>query len=126
MRAVLQNAGFRRLWIAAVVLALGDALMRMGLIEFFRANEYEVKTEAAKLFFWVSLPGLLVGPVAIAYLDRWQRRSVLMISDALRTLTVVVIGAWLLPVVTGRLESRGLMAVYAMIFLNGTIATFYL
>ena len=109
-----------------MVLGLGDALMRMGLIEFFRANEYDVTTETAKMLFAVSLPGLLLGPVAIAYLDRWQRRSVLMISDALRAVTVVVIATWLLPVVTGRMESRGLMAVYTMIFMNGALSTFYL
>ena len=126
MKAVLQNKSFRRLWIAAVVLGLGDALMRMGLIEFFRANDYDVGTETAKVLFAVALPGLLLGPLAIAYLDRWQRRSVLISSDALRAVTVVIIAAWLLPVVTGRLESRGLMAVYTMIFLNGAIATFYL
>jgi len=126
MREVLKHPGFRRLWIAAVVLGLGDALMRMGLVEFFRANGYDVATETAKVAFAVSLPGLLLGPVAIAYLDRWQRRSVLMLSDALRAVTVVVIAGWLLPVVTGRMESRGLMAVYTMIFLNGAVATFYL
>ena len=126
MRELLRHPGFRRLWIAAVVLAIGDALMRMGLIKFFRANDYDVSTETAKMLFAVSLPGLLLGPVAIAYLDRWQRRSVLIISDALRAVTVVVIAVWLLPVVTGRVESRGLMAVYAMIFLNGAISTFYL
>ena len=126
MRDVLRHPGFRRLWIAAVVLSIGDALMRMGLIEFFHANEYDVKSETARLLFWVSIPGLVLGPLAIAYLDRWQRRSVLVISDALRAVTVVIIGAWLLPVVTGRMESRGLTAVYAMIFLNGAISTFYL
>jgi MFS family permease len=125
MLAVLRNVGFRRLWTAAVLLALGDALMQMGLIEFFRANEYDVATETAKLLFAVALPGFLLGPVAIAYLDRWQRRSVLVLSDASRAVTVVVIATWLLPVVTGRMESRGLMAVYTMIFLNGAITTFY-
>jgi predicted MFS family arabinose efflux permease len=126
MRDVLKHPGFRRLWIAAVVLGLGDALMRMGLVEFFRTNEYDVGTETAKLLFAVSLPGLLFGPLAIAYLDRWQRRSVLVVSDALRAVTVVVIATWLLPVVTGRMDTRGLMAVYTMIFLNGAVAAFYL
>ncbi|MGD0650463.1 MAG: MFS transporter [Verrucomicrobiia bacterium] len=126
MRAVLQNGSFRRLWIAAVVLALGDAVMQMGLIDFFLVNQYNVATETAKLLFAVALPGALLGPLAIAYLDRWQRRSVLVISDAFRAVTVVVIATWLLPVVTGRLESRGLMAVYTMIFVNGAITTFYL
>ena len=126
MRVVLQNANFRRLLLAAVLLRLGDALMRMGLIEFFRVNEYDVKLETAKLLFWLALPGLVLGPVAIAYVDRWQRRSVLMISDAARAVMVVVIAVWLMPVVTGRLEWRGLGAVYAMIFLSGAVATFYL
>ncbi len=126
MRDVLRHPGFRRLWIAAVVLAIGDALMRMGLIEYFRVNDYDVKAETSRLLFWVSLPGLLLGPLAIAYLDRWQRRSVLVISDALRAVTVVIIAVWLLPVVTGRMESRGLTAVYTMIFVNGAISTFYL
>ena len=126
MRDVLKHPGFRRLWIAAVVLSIGDALMRMGLIEFFRVNDYDVKSETAKLLFWVSLPGLLLGPLAIAYLDRWQRRSVLMISDAWRAVTVIVIAVWVWPVVSGQMESRGLTAVYTMIFVNGAISTFYL
>jgi predicted MFS family arabinose efflux permease len=126
MRDVLRHPGFRRLWIAAVALSTGDALMRMGLIEFFRANGYDVKAETAKLLFWVSFPGLVLGPLAIAYLDRWQRRSVLVISDAWRAATVVVIAVWLWPVISGRMESRGLTAVYAMILVNGAISTFYL
>ena len=66
MKSVLQNKNFRRLWLAAVALGLGDALMRMGLIEFFRANDYDVGTETAKILFAVALPGLLLGPLAIA------------------------------------------------------------
>ena len=58
--ALLASPNFRRLWIAAVVLALGDAFMRMGLIEFFRAEGYDVATETAKMAFAVSLPGLLL------------------------------------------------------------------
>ena len=114
-----------RIWISAIVLSLGDALMQMGLLEYFRAHGYDVQTETARLLFAVSFPGALLGLLAMAYLDRWQRRSVLMICDVLRAVTVVVIAMWLLPVIAGRLESRGLMAVYAMIFLNGAITTFY-
>ncbi len=125
MRAVLQNREFRKLWIAQMVLALGDAVMQMGLLEFFRAHGYNERVETAKLFFAVSLPGLLLGPVAIAYLDRWQRRNVLMVSDSLRALIVGIIAMWLLPVLTGRVEERDLFMVYAMIFVIGAITTFY-
>lgn len=125
MRAVLQNQAFRKLWIAQVVLALGDAVMQMGLLEFFRAHGYNERVETAKLFFAVSLPGLLLGPVAMAYLDRWQRRNVLMVSDSFRALIVGVIAVWLVPVLTGRVEERDLFMVYVMIFALGAITTFY-
>jgi MFS family permease len=77
------------------------------------------------MLFAASLPGLLFGALAMAYLDRWQRRSVMMLSDAFRALVVIVIAVWLLPIVTGRVEERHLLVVYAMIFLIGAITTFY-
>lgn len=124
MRALIQNAGFRRLWFAQIVLALGDSCMRMGLLEFFRVHGLNVKVETAKILFAVALPGALLGPVAMAYLDRWQRRSVLMVSDALRMVLVLIIAAWLLPLLTGRVQERGLTVVYGMVFLIGAITTF--
>jgi len=125
MRGLVRNAGFRRLWIAQVTLALGDAVMQMGLLEFFRAHGYKVPTETAKLLFWSALPGAVLGPVTMVYLDRWQRRSVLMISDALRAVTVVAVAVWLMPILTGRNEAGHLWFVYAMIFMIGAITTFY-
>src|ERR1041384_730324 len=125
MRAVLANARFRRLWFSAIGVALGDAFMQMGLLELFRAHRYDERVETAKMLFAASLPGLLFGPFAMAYLDRWQRRSVMMVSDAFRALVIVVIAAWLLPIVTGRVDERHLLVVYSMIFLIGAITTFY-
>jgi len=101
---LLDNKAFRKLWISQIALALGDAVMQMGLLEFFRAHGYNERTETAKLFFAVSLPGLLLGPLAIAYLDRWQRRHVLVISDATRAVIVAAIAVWLLPILTGRVH----------------------
>jgi len=126
MRAVLANRNFRRLWIAQIVLTLGDGLMQMGLLEVFRSHRLNVPVETAKMFFAIALPGLVLGPFAVAYLDRWQRRSVLMLSDAVRAVIVVGIVVWLLPLLTGRVEYRTLALVYVMIGLIGAIATFYL
>ena len=125
MRTVLANARFRRLWFSAIGVSLGDAFMQMGLLELFRAHRYDERVETAKMLFAASLPGLLFGAFAMAYLDRWRRRSVMMLSDAFRALVVVVIAVWLLPIVTGRVEERHLLVVYAMIFLIGAITTFY-
>ncbi len=125
MLSLLDNKGFRRLWISQIALALGDALMQMGLLEYFRAHGYSERTETAKMFFAVALPGLLLGPLAIAYVDRWQRRHVLIVSDASRAVIVGLIAAWLLPVLMGRVPFRNLFAVYALILIIGSITTFY-
>ena len=126
MRAVLANLNFRRLWISQVVLTLGGSLMQMGFIELFRSHGYDVQVETAKFSFAVSLPGLVLGPVAMVYLDRWQRRRVMMISDVLRAGLAVLIAAWLLPLVTGPEGQRGLLWVYLLVGVIGCIATFYL
>ena len=125
MVSLLNNIGFRKLWISQIVLALGDAVMQMGLLEFFRIHGYNVRAESAKLLFAVALPGALLGPLAIAYLDRWQRRHVLVVSDASRALIVGIIAAWLLPVLAGNVHSHDLLAVYGLVFVIGAITTFY-
>jgi hypothetical protein len=126
MREVLRNSNFRRLWCSQMLLATGDGLMQMGLLELFRTHGFDVRVESAKLFFAVALPGLLLGFVTMAYLDRWQRRSVLMLSDGLRALLVVGIALWILPLLQGRVDSRNLLQVYVMVGVIGVIATFYL
>ena len=81
---MLTNRNFCRLWISQIVLTVGGSFLQMGLIELFRLHHCDVRVETAKFSFAVAVPGLLLGPVAMAYLDRWQRRSVLLISDGLR------------------------------------------
>ena len=128
VRELFHNTGFRRLWAALVGLTLGDALMQMALLELFRQNHhrFDERVETAKMLFAVALPGLLLGPVAMAYLGRWQRRSVLLLSDGFRAFVVLGMAAWLWPLETGRVEERHLVVVYALIFVIGTVATFYL
>jgi len=125
MRELFQNAGFRRLWASVVTLSLGDALMQMSLLELFHRYHYDERVQTAKLLFAVALPGLLFGPVAMAYLDRWQRRTVLLVSDGFRALVVGGIAAWLWRL-QGRMSEPHLLVIYALIFLIGTVAAFYL
>jgi MFS family permease len=123
---MLKNRNFCRLWLSQIVLTIGGGFLQMGLIELFRVRGYDVRVETAKFSFAVAVPGLLLGPVAMAYLDRWQRRSVLLISDVLRTAVVVAILAWLLPVLAGTVAPRDLFRVYLLVGVIGVIATFYL
>ena len=123
---ILLNRNFRRLWLSQVVLTIGGSLMQMGLLELFRRQHYDVQTETAKFSFAIAVPGLVLGPVAMLYLDRWQRRSVLILSDAVRALLALAIIGWLVPILTGNVAQRGLLEVYLLVGVIGIIATFYL
>lgn len=123
---ILRNANFRRLWLSQLAVAVGDAVMRMGLLELFRAHEFNKEREMARAMFAVALPGVLLGPVAMAVLDRWQRRRVLWVNDLLRAAGVIAIAVWLWPLLAGRVSEGELMVVYGLIFAIGCFATFYI
>lgn len=126
MRALFRNRDFRRLWLSQVILSLGDACMRMGLLEVFLRSHLDQEVETAKMFFALSVPGLLFGPLAMANLDKWERRRVLMISDAVRTVLMGLMVWWLWQAADSGDAPRVLAWVYFLIFLIGVIATFYL
>jgi|HubBroStandDraft_6_1064221.scaffolds.fasta_scaffold209674_2 MFS family permease len=127
MKAVIRNARFLWLLSSQIALTLGDGLMRMGLVEVLREHQhFDKRVEIAKLSFAVAVPGLIFGPLVMVVLDRWQRRSVLIVSDLIRGVVVLAIAFWLLPLLSGQVENRGLQLVYWMTGVLGIIATFYL
>ncbi len=126
MHALFQNGGFRRLWVSQVVLALGDACLRMGLLEIFLRCQLDREVETAKMFFALALPGLLLGPFAVVHVDRWQRRSLMMASDAVRMLLLGAMVWWLWQATGQDGTPASLGWVSLLIFLIGVIVTFYL
>jgi MFS family permease len=127
MKAVIRNARFLWLLSSQIALTFGDGLMRMGILEVLREHQhFDKRVEIAKLSFAVAVPGLLFGPLVMVVLDRWQRRSVLIVSDLIRGVVVLAIAVWLLPLLSGQVEDRSLQLVYWMTGALGIIATFYL
>jgi MFS family permease len=84
-----------------------------------------VRDEAAKLLFASALPALVLGPLAMLWLDRWQRRNVLMVSDGLRALCVALIVLWTMPEIIGRFQAHHLVQIYLLVFAIGAVTTFY-
>jgi MFS family permease len=127
VKVVIKNARFLWLLCSQIALTLGDGWMRMGFIEILRQHQhFDKRVEIAKLSFAVAVPGLLFGPLVMVVLDRWQRRSVLIVSDLIRGLVVLVIAFWLVPFLSGQVADRSLQLVYWMTGILGIIATFYL
>ena len=103
IRGVLRVTPFRRLWYSTALSSLGDWLgllattaMAAALVHGYQAQHYALGgVLVVKL-----LPAILLGPVAGAFADRFDRRRTMVISDAIRfglflTIPIVHTIAWL-------------------------------
>src|SRR5690606_16788318 len=68
-------------------------------------------TDFAIIFLSGSLPGILMSPIAGAIADRWDRRRVMMLSDAGAALSTAVIAFLFF---TGRIETWHIYATSAV------------
>ena len=84
---VLRISAFRRLWIALTLSSLGDWL---GLLATTSLAQELVSSYSGKLYALSGvlivrlLPALVIGPVAGAFADRFDRRKTMVIADCMR------------------------------------------
>ncbi|SDI57983.1 Transmembrane secretion effector [Actinokineospora alba] len=92
MRRLLSISDFRRLLLSRFAAQWGDGMLQAGLagaVLFNPEREADALAIAAG-FTALLLPYSLVGPFAGALLDRWDRRNVLVVANALRGLLILV------------------------------------
>jgi len=89
LRELLAIPDFRRLWFAQIVSDVGDSLALMTLL--FLVQRLTGSTVAlAGVAIAIAVPSLLFGLVSGVFVDRWDRRTVMIVSELLRG--VVVLG----------------------------------
>lgn len=115
---VLTNRNFFLLWIGQVISQLGDRLSQMALIGLVYQRAPGSAMEIAKILSFTIIPVFLIGPVAGAYVDRWNRRKTMYACDLLRGFLVLLIPLFLL-----RLTS--FMWIYLIIFLTFSLGRFF-
>lgn len=104
IRGVLRVTAFRRLWYSTALSSLGDWLgllattaLATSLVHGYQAQNYALGgVLVVKL-----LPAIVLGPVAGAFADRFDRRRTMVVSDAIRfglflTIPLVHTITWLL------------------------------
>ncbi|GAA2301825.1 dTMP kinase [Nonomuraea roseoviolacea subsp. roseoviolacea] len=99
---MLANAPFRRLWTAMSVCSLGDWLNILALTalagNLTRGDDYRVQSLAVGgVFIAKMLPAVLLGPLAGAFADRFDRRLTMFVSDLARfavVLSIPIIGSY--------------------------------
>lgn len=117
---VLKNRNFFLLWLGQIISQLGDRLGFMALIGFaYSKKSYGSPSEIFKILLFTIIPVFLIGPLAGAYVDRWDRRRTMYVSDFLRMALVCIIPVFLFHI-------KNLALAYFLIFVVFCIARFFL
>jgi len=115
---VLRNRNFSLLWLGQIISQLGDRLGQMALIAFVSMKSGSSAMDIAKVLSVTIIPVFVVGPIAGVYVDRWDRRRTMYISDFLRAALMLIIPFFLF-------YARALGAIYLLIFLIYCVGRFF-
>lgn len=113
-----RNQNFLRLWLAQIISQFGDRINQMALIGLIASRTPGSTLGLAKLLSFTIVPVFIIGPVAGAFVDRWDRRQTLFFCDILRCLLVLTI-----PIVFIYRES--IFPIYIVVFLVFCLSRFY-
>jgi MFS family permease len=116
LRDLLRNRNFRWLWIGQIISNYGDSLSGLALM--ILVNRLTGSTTAlATLIILMVLPQVSVGMLAGVFVDRWNRRRTMIISDILRG--ILVLGFLLVR------KADDLYLLYALSFAQATVGVFF-
>lgn len=116
IKTLLQNRNFRFLWIAQVVSDFGDSLTNIALL--FLINSLTGSAAAvATMFIVLTIPQITFGLVAGVYVDRLDRKRIMILSDLARGFMVLGFIA---------VGSRDLIwLLYVVAFVQASVGTFF-
>ena len=116
---VLKNKNFFFLWLGQVISQFGDRLNQMALIALIYSHAPGSAFALAKLLSFTIIPVFLIGPIAGVYVDRWNRKYLMIACDILRGLLVL-----LLPILL--IDKKIMPFICLVIFLVFSVTRFFL
>lgn len=116
MRDVLKIRNFRWLWLGQVVSNFGDSLTALALI--FLVNNLTGSTAAIAIMAIVlAVPQVVFGLIAGVYVDRMDRKRIMIMSDLLRG--ILVLGLMFID------SKDQLWLLYIIAFAQASVGTFF-
>ena len=109
------NGSFSALWTGQLISLFGDRLHQLALVAVVLISTGS-SLATGLVFVAATLPNLLLSPIAGTFVDRWDHREVLIVSDILRAAIVL-----LLPLAA----IMNVLLVYPMVFAVTTISIFF-
>ncbi len=110
------NPGFRRLWYGQIVSQLGDWFNHVAVMTLLLRL-----TGSGEIVGWAlilrMLPAVVVAPIAGVFVDRWDRRRIMIAADVLRGLLV--------PLFLLARDESMVPVVYVLVFFQVTLSSFF-
>jgi MFS family permease len=110
-----RDARFSAFWLAGAISLFGDRLHQIALGVMVLAVTGSAM-QTGLVFLAATLPNLILGPIAGTFVDRWDQKHVMIISDLLRAGLVIT-----LPFVA----EINIWLVYPVVFLVTTVSLFF-
>jgi MFS family permease len=120
MFAIFKKRDFSLLWLAQLVSTIGSSLtdLAAGILVFQLTGS---ALNVGLVLMVTAIPTLFVGLFAGVFVDRFNRKRILLASDLLRGVLVLMI-----PLAFDALgEDDGMIAMYALLFTAATVRTFF-
>ncbi|TQS27173.1 MFS transporter [Microbispora sp. KK1-11] len=116
-QVIIRNPGFLLLWGAHAVSTFGDALTTLTLVLLITERTHSVAAVGG-LAVVLALPGIAIGLLSGVYVDRGDRRRIMVVGDVCRAVLLIALAA-------GAATSAGLPFLYAIAFLQAVVGTFF-
>ncbi|HOX09196.1 MAG TPA: MFS transporter [Candidatus Omnitrophota bacterium] len=120
-REVLKERNFFLLWLGQIISQFGDRLNQMVLIAIVYARTPGSPFELAKFFSFTIIPSFFVSPLAGAFIDRWDKKTTMIVCDILRGLVVLAV-----PLLFVEVSSAPSIPIYAAVFIIFAVSCFFL
>jgi Bacterial protein of unknown function (DUF894). len=108
------NGSFSALWAGQLISLFGDRLNQLALVAVVAISTGSALATGL-VFFAATLPNLLLSPIAGTFVDRWDHKEVMVVSDILRAAIVLIL----------RSPVTNIILVYPLIFLVTSISVFF-
>src|ERR1043165_7846906 len=112
-----RNRSFRRLWVGQVISELGNWFNLIAVLGLVRSVSHAAPEATTIVLIARLAPSTVFAPLAGAFVDRWSRRTVMIVTDLLRVLVALT------PLLVRRPEdlwivyvSTALLSLFGMFF----------
>jgi MFS family permease len=110
------NGAFSAMWLGQVISSVGDRVHQVALVFLVARATNNSPLALGLVFAAMTIPTTLVGPLAGALVDRWDRKRVMVGSDLIRAATVGII-----PVASG----INIGVVVVLVFVLAAVSSFF-